>query len=284
MNRESPSRTSSPVRSGRPESGRPLTNSDMSPSTASRVNSPASTARMRQPRWPGDASSGEGMIRPWARTYAVPASTPLTATSSMAAHSSRSAGNGQPRACIHRDFKGDGGVSLVESHPRGAAPTPACGRATTRRASGPEGFWSSFYLSKITGASRHSRRNRHVQTGRNGGDGERGYGRGDRCRRGHTERTRNDRGLIWHRRAENQPRRDRRRPSNVPHDPLPPSCLACLSLEQWVCPGIWTDTREDFRRISTCCRPRRRRQAIRSVSGRSRSVSSGLSRPLALRL
>ena len=67
----------------------------------------------------------------------------------------------------------DGGVSLVESHPRGAAPTPACGRATTRRASGPEGFWSSFYLSKITGASRHSRRNRHAQTGRNGDDGER---------------------------------------------------------------------------------------------------------------
>jgi hypothetical protein len=32
---------------------------------------------------------------------------------------------------------------------------------------------------------------------------------------------------------------------------LPPSSLACLSLEQWVCPGIWTDTREDFRRIST---------------------------------
>jgi len=27
--------------------------------------------------------------------------------------------------------------------------------------------------------------------------------------------------------------------------------LACLLLEQWVCPGIWTDTREDFRRIST---------------------------------
>ena len=146
----------------------------------------------------------------------------------------------------------------------------------------PRGFLElvlSIELSKITGASRHSQRNRHVQTGRKGGSGGREYGRGDRCRRGHTERTPNDRGLIWHRRAENQPRRDRQRPSNVPHDPLPPSSLRACHWSKG-CALAFGRTRvrisEGFRR----CRPLRRRQAIRSVSGASRSASSMGSRQL----
>ena len=251
MNRESPSRTSSPVRSGRPESGRPLTNSDVSPSTASRVNSPPSTARMRQPRWPGDASSGEGMIRPWARTYAVPASTPLTATSSMAAHSSRSAGNGQPRACVHRDFKGMAAsalwrVTLGARRQR----LPVAGRPHVAPAA-PRVFGARSIYRKspaLPATPGGTATCRPVET--------------EVMERGNTvgvtvvaedtpNERRDDRGLIWHRRAENQPRRDRRRPSNVPHDPSLHPSLACLSLEQWVCPGIWTDTGEDFRRISS---------------------------------
>src|SRR5687768_2013557 len=97
------------------------------------------------------------MIRPWARTNAVPASTPLTATSSMAAHSNRSTLNGQPGACLIVIHGGIGGRNALLGHPRGAAPTPACGRATTRRACGLEGFRISLsiYLSKLTGVSRH---------------------------------------------------------------------------------------------------------------------------------
>ena len=223
-------------------------------SAVQRPNAAAALAR-------GRSSSGDGMIRPWERRYAVPASTPLTATSSIAAHSSRSAGNGQPRRRVKgspRIQADSGGVEepcREEFHPRGAARRlPVAGRPHVAPAASRVFRARSIYR-KSSGHSRHCWPDRQCRPERNGGDG----GRDTVGVTVVAADTPNERvtieASVWLRRADNQPRRDRPRPSNVPHDPSLHPSLACPSLEQWVCPGVWTDTGEDFRRISTSCRP-----------------------------